>query len=113
MTIDPSIVVAIIALFSAAYATWRTANKEEKTAKISANAEGIKVTAELDVKREELLTAGIEAHFNRLEEQIEKAEARIDALSKRVDQLEEERERMLAWMRWNELGWPPPDDVPI
>lgn len=107
------IITAVLAFLSAAFATWRASRKDESTAKIEAQVEGVKVTAELDIKREQMLTAGIEAHFDRLEAQLARAEEQIDALTERVDQLWQERERMMAWMAFNQLTWPPPPDSPI
>ena len=77
-------------------------------------------SAGFDVKREELITTQIEAHFRRLDEFVEQHRGRIVELEARVAVLEDENEsmrnerrRMMAWMAWNRVDWPPPDDSPI
>lgn len=121
---DPAIIIAAIAAIGAAWSTWQTNRKETKTARVAADSETFKVTGEVTVRREQLLTEGIEQHFNRLErqldeaqerhdklvEQLDKAEGRIDSLTRRVQQLEDERHEMLAWMAENGLAWPRPGE---
>ncbi len=63
-----------------------------------------KVTLEAEISRESLVNEATEKMFDRLQGQ-------IDALSLRVDDLEETERKMLAWMHMNGLGWPPPRDV--
>ena len=86
---DPGLITAGLSACIAAFAVWQASRKDAVTAATSS-----------DVRRQELYTAGLETHFNRLE-------AEIALLSKRVADLEVERAQMLALLAVNGIGWPP------
>jgi len=112
MNLDPTIIIAIVGVVGSIATVWHTTRGEKETAKITAHAESVKMSVELDVKREEILAAGLESHFTRLELQVGAQTDRIDALTERVTHLEEERWLMLAWMTHNGVKCPPPGDFP-
>lgn len=125
MSVAPELIIAILSTFGAAYSVWRTSRKDEAAAKVAATTDITRIHFEADLKQQEMLTSGIEAHFERLEAQLARAEERatraerradeleqrLDALGERVDGLERERRRMLSWMAWNKIQWPPPEGV--
>lgn len=89
MDIDPGLITAGLSACVAAFTMYRSAKKDS-----------IAAAAQSDVRRQELYTAGLENHFDRLE-------AEIQSLSQRVDHLETERAQMLALLAANGIGWPP------
>lgn len=97
---DPGMVTAAVAAVMAALATWQASRKDASAAGEAS-----------DVRREELLSKGLEMHFVRLEAQVAEANARVDELTRRVSDLESERIRMLAWLSVNGLAWPPDRSV--
>lgn len=97
--LDPGLITAVLAAMAAAFATWQASRKD-----------AVSVLESSEVRREELLTRGLEVHFRRLEAQVAEANERIDVLSKRVSELEAERISMIAWMAVNGVPWPPTDN---
>lgn len=113
MEIDVAVIVAFMSMLTALWTAWSTAKKEESVAKISSRSESAKITSDASIQQEQLLSAGIAAHFVRLEEAIENDRVLIADLTERVGLLERERQRMIVWMNFNKLQWPPPEDTPF
>ena len=125
MDVPPEVLAVIITAGVGLTGTWLARRSETRNARIKANSDIVSVTASLEVDKEKLLSNAISSHFDRLDQQIKNANQRIahleqerqadheriSGLISRVEQLEEERGRMIVWMAQNRLAWPPPDEA--
>ena len=67
--------------------------------------------AEVELRKQ--VDAAVSAQMERFQDELTRYEQKVEALERRVASLESERARMIAWMAWNKLTWPPPADSGI
>lgn len=89
-----------------AVAAWFAYRGQRTTATITSTA-----TTEIELRKQ--VDAAVSAQMERFQDELTRYEAKVEALERRVASLESERARMIAWMAWNKLIWPPPADAGI